>query len=59
MILKSEKSVNQLIKDVCSPKGATLKGLEVFEEKELNKIIDKAADECIKRAYELANIKSE
>ena len=58
MILYSGKPVEQLIVDVCSPGGATLKGLEVFDKYDLNSIIKETADETIKRAYELSKVKS-
>ena len=32
MIIETDKSIDELIKDVCSPKGATLEGLKVLEE---------------------------
>lgn len=57
MILKSGKPTDQLIKDVCSPGGTTLAGLDVLKENEFKAIIDKASDACVNRAYELANIK--
>lgn len=57
MILETNKSIDELIVDVCSPGGATLKGLEVFDKEKLNEIIYKASDECIKRAYELSKVK--
>ena len=58
MILETDKSIEQLIKDVCSPGGATLKGLEVFDNNNLNKIISDTSEACIKRAYELSKVKS-
>ena len=56
MILTSGKDIDTLIKDVCSPKGATLEGLKVFEEENEKEIIEKVADATIKRAYELSKI---
>lgn len=56
MITESDKSIDQLIKDVCSPKGATLEGLKVFEENNLDEIIKKASKACIDRAYELSKL---
>lgn len=56
MILESEKSIDDLIKDVCSPKGATLEGLKVLEDNKMKEIIDEACDACIKRAYELSKL---
>lgn len=56
MIQETNKPIDELIKDVCSPKGATLEGLKVFEENNLDKIIKEASDACIKRAYELSKL---
>ena len=56
MIKESGKDIDTLIKNVCSPKGATLEGLKVFEENNMKKIIEDASDATIKRAYELSNI---
>ena len=56
MILETDKSIDQLIKDVCSPKGATLEGLKVFDDNKVNEIIKKASKACIQRAYELSKI---
>lgn len=57
MILESDKSIEQLIIDVCSPGGATLKGLEIFDKYDLNKIIKETGDATINRAYELSKVK--
>ncbi len=57
MILATQKSLDQLIKDVCSPKGATLAGLEVLENREFKKIIEEACEACIKRSKELGQLK--
>lgn len=56
MILETDKSIEQLIKDVCSPKGATLEGLKIFDEYKLGEIISKTSDACINRAYELSKL---
>ena len=56
MITESNKTIDELIKDVCSPKGATLEGLKVFEENQLDKIIKKTSKACIDRAYELSKL---
>lgn len=56
MIIESNKTIDELIKDVCSPKGATLEGLKVFEENNLDEIIKKASKACIDRAYELSKL---
>lgn len=56
MILESGRDIDTLIKDVCSPKGATLEGLSVLKENNLEDIIDKASDATINRAYELSKL---
>lgn len=54
MILQTDKDIKQLIKDVCSPGGATLAGLKVLEDEKFQDIIKKASKACIQRAYELS-----
>ena len=56
MIVKSGKDIDTLIKDVCSPKGATLEGIKVLEENKVNEKLEKVSDATIKRAYELSKI---
>ena len=53
-IMESGKPTYELIKDVCSPGGATLAGLKVLEDEEFKKIIKDAYKACVKRAYELS-----
>ena len=54
MILKAEKSIEELIKDVCSPKGVTLEGLKVLDDNHFKDIIKEVSASCIKRACELS-----
>ena len=54
MILNTDNSIEKLINDVCSPGGATLKGLEEMDKANLKLIINNVCDSCIKRAYELS-----
>jgi pyrroline-5-carboxylate reductase len=56
MIEASDKSIDELIKDVCSPKGATLEGLWVLENNNVDEILEEVSDATIKRAYELSKI---
>lgn len=56
MVLSTDKSLDELIKDVCSPKGATLEGIKVLEDNKTDEIIQKTADATIKRAYELSKL---
>lgn len=53
MMLETGKTHDELIKAVCSPGGATLKGLEALEQKGFEGAITAYFDACIKRAYEL------
>jgi len=53
MLLLSEKSIDELISDVCSPGGATIEGIKVFDKNKLKEVIDEAAIDCVKRAKEL------
>ena len=55
MILETNKSIEELIKDVCSPGGATLEGLRIFDENNFEEIIKESNKACILRAYELSN----
>lgn len=57
MILKENKPIEELIKNVCSPKGATLEGMKVLEEHNVEQTLKKVSKATIKRAYELSNIK--
>lgn len=53
MMLRGDKTPKQLIDAVCSPNGTTIEAMKVLNECNLNDILDKANDNCIKRAYEL------
>ena len=53
MIETSEKSIDELISDVCSKGGTTLAGLKAFEEDDMLKTIDKCAVYCAERSKEL------
>jgi len=57
MILTTDKPIDQLINDVCSPKGTTLAGLEVLKKRDFQKIIGEACDACVNRAKELGQLK--
>lgn len=54
MLTESGMTVDQLIKQVSSPGGTTIAGLEKLYEGELVKDVLSACDACTKRAYELA-----
>ena len=53
MITDSNKDIDTLIKDVCSPKGTTLAGLEVLKDNDFEEIIKKCFDACYDRSIEL------
>ena len=56
MIISTNKTIDELINDVCSPGGATLEALKILDEANFKKIIDDAGNACIKRAYELSKL---
>ncbi|MGM9971083.1 MAG: pyrroline-5-carboxylate reductase [Anaeroplasmataceae bacterium] len=53
MLKSSPKDLDTLINDVCSYKGTTIEGVNVFDECNLDEIVDKCAIACTKRALEL------
>ncbi|MBO7078679.1 MAG: pyrroline-5-carboxylate reductase [Bacilli bacterium] len=53
MIQESDKSIDELIKDVCSPKGTTLEGLKQLEENDFEDILRKCFKACYDRSVEL------
>lgn len=59
MAENSEKSLDELISDVCSKGGTTIEGVKVFDEENLNGIIKKAYTSCTARAAELTKINEE
>ena len=54
MLNESNKDLDTLIKDVCSYKGTTIEGVYVFDEANLDEIVDKASTACARRGDELA-----
>ena len=54
MILRKEKSVDELIKDVCSKGGTTLAGLEKLDVDEFSEAIDGCVNACCDRSIELS-----
>ncbi len=54
MVLKTGKDPKELIQQVCTPGGATIESIKVFDEKNLCEIIDEACIKCVNRAYELS-----
>ncbi len=54
MILESDKTPQQLIDMVTSPKGTTLEAMEVLYKNDFEKIIADAMEACTKRAIEIS-----
>ena len=54
LALSSDKSPEELIRMVCSPKGTTEQAMRVFAENNLEQTVIDAMDACTKRADELA-----
>lgn len=55
MMTESGMTVDELIKQVSSPGGTTLAGLDKLYEGKLTEIVKNACGACTKRAYELGN----
>lgn len=53
MMTDTGKSLDELIKAVCSKGGTTLAGLDAMEQNGLEKALAEGFDACVKRAYEL------
>ncbi|MDY6368183.1 MAG: pyrroline-5-carboxylate reductase [Clostridia bacterium] len=52
----TEKTLDELIKAVCSKGGTTIEAINVYQSKNLGEITEKAVDACIKRSFELENL---
>lgn len=57
MLTDSGMTVDELIKQVSSPGGTTLAGLDKLYEGKLTEVVDNACTACTKRAYELGEKK--
>jgi pyrroline-5-carboxylate reductase len=53
MALESDRPLDELIKDVCSPGGTTIEGIKVFDAQKLQAIIDEACVACANRSRAL------
>ena len=53
MLLRSGKTPEELIRQVCSPGGTTLAALTAFDDLDYDGLIDEAFERCIRRADEL------
>lgn len=57
MIFKNQdKTLDELIKAVCSKGGTTIEAVNVFENEKLGDTVQKAVDACVKRSKELENL---
>lgn len=54
MITESGSTIDELIRQVSSPGGTTLAGLDRFYAGKLTEVVEDACEHCTKRAYELA-----
>ena len=53
MLKSSPKDLDTLINDVCSYKGTTIEGVNVFDESKLDDIVFEASEKCANRGREL------
>ncbi len=53
MLLETGLSPEELIDQVCSPGGVTIETINVFNSRNLSKIVEEGCNACIKRGYEL------
>ncbi len=51
--LKSERSLDELIRQVSSPGGTTVAALSAFDDYKFEEFISEASNRCVNRAYEL------
>lgn len=54
MVEKSDKPLDTLIREVCSPGGTTIEALAVFDNFGLNEIVEKAVDACTQKSVKLS-----
>lgn len=54
MVLRTDKSLNDLMKQVCTPKGTTIEGIKVLESRGVAEAIKEAVKVAAKRAKELS-----
>jgi pyrroline-5-carboxylate reductase len=54
MVEQSDKPLEKLIREVCSPGGTTIEALAVFDNMVLDEIVDKAVDACTKKSVKLS-----
>ena len=54
MVEKTDKPLDTLIKEVCSPGGTTIEAISVFDQFDLADIVDQAVDACVKKSVKLS-----
>ena len=55
MVQREEKSIPELIMNVCSKGGTTIEAVKVLEENDFRGTVDKAVEACVKRSKELSH----
>lgn len=53
MMLRGDKTPDELVRAVCSPGGTTLEAMKVLRARGLDEMLDEANRQCVRRAYEL------
>ena len=53
-ILRGEKTLQELMKMVCTPKGTTIEGLKVLEKRKVDNALRDAVKAAARRAKELS-----
>jgi pyrroline-5-carboxylate reductase len=53
MLLRSGKTADELVRQVCSPGGTTLAALSAFDEHDFDGLLADAMDRCVRRSQEL------
>lgn len=54
IVLKSDEDIDDLIRRVCTPKGTTIEGIKILEDRKIAKAIRDAVKAAAKRAKELS-----
>jgi pyrroline-5-carboxylate reductase len=55
MVQRDEKSLSELIMQVCSKGGTTIEAVKVFENNNFRGIVSDAVEACVNRSKELSN----
>ncbi len=54
LAMQSDKSLEEFIDMVCSPKGTTIEGVKILEKENIRQAIEKAVEAAAERAEELS-----